>query len=245
MAETIVFVFEGEKTEGNVLDSLKQYYLNDTDDVHVCVTFNTDIYQLYSEIKDDDLDEYLDIVEVLRTRPCNQEDLKDITRKDVAQVFLFFDYDGHANKASDDKIVELLQHFNEETEKGKLYISYPMVEALKHLNSEVSFETVCVSAKENIRYKKMVHENCDVALRIYARLTHDHWKLIISEHCKKLNHLILDSFEFPTRYFPQDEIFNYQLDKHIEPNGQVSVLSAFPVFIVDFYGTSKLVELTS
>ena len=47
---------------------------------------------------------------------------------------MFFDYDGHAPLADDEKIKELLILFNEETSFGKLYISYPMIEALKHIN---------------------------------------------------------------------------------------------------------------
>lgn len=245
MAETILFVFEGEKTEKNILNSLKKYYLNDNADMHICVTFNTDIYQLFREIKDDEFDEYLDVVEVLRTRDCNKNDLENITRENVSQVFLFFDYDGHANQASDDKIIELLEHFNEETENGKLYISYPMVEALKHLNSEETFDAVCVDAKHNIRYKGVAHKNCEPAMQRYADLTHDHWKYIISEHSKKLNHLVLGDFELPDKCFQQGEIFEQQLIKHIKPSGQVAVLSAFPIFMVDYYGVSKLEWLTS
>jgi hypothetical protein len=33
----------------------------------------------------------------------------------------------HSPAANDDKIIELLDFFNEETENGKLFISYPMV----------------------------------------------------------------------------------------------------------------------
>ena len=242
MTDTILFVFEGAKTEDNVLDSLKRYFLSEFDDAHICVTFNTHIYSLYKKIKDD---EYLDIVEVLRACEWNIDDLKDVQRGSVSQVFLFFDHDGHVPGASDEKLLELLQYFNEETDMGKLYVSYPMVEALKHLNRDVSFDTVCVDIDENAKYKKVAHENCNVVSRAYGHLTLEHWKYIINEHCKKLNHLVLGSFNFPEVYFSQDIILEHQLQKHIMPNKQVAVLSAFPIFIADYYGVSKLKELVS
>ncbi|MFK5894003.1 MAG: hypothetical protein QM504_12350 [Pseudomonadota bacterium] len=240
MTDTLLFVFEGAKTEGNILNSLKKHFLDGTEDAHICVTYNTHIYALYKEVKDDG---FLDIVEVLRTRDCNKDDLKDIQRDKVSQVFLFFDYDGHVPGASDEKLRELLQYFNEETDMGKLYVSYPMVEALKHLNSEVPFDTVCVDAKNNIHYKTVANKEGDPKLQRYADLKHNQWKYIISEHCKKLNHLILGLYKFPNELFPQDIIFKHQMDNHIIPSQQVAVLSAFPVFLVDYYGTDKLGEL--
>ena len=62
----------------------------------------------------------------------NQQQLKGVRRKDVAQIYLFFDYDGHATLADDDDMARMLAHFDNETENGKLYVSYPMAEALKH-----------------------------------------------------------------------------------------------------------------
>lgn len=245
MAENILLVFEGEKTENNILNNLKKYYLNGANDVHICATFNTDIYRLYKEIQDDELSEYLDIVEVLRARPHNKDALKGITRQDISQVFLIFDYDGHATQAADNKITELLQHFSEETENGKLYISYPMIEALKHLKKDIPFETVSVDCKDNIRYKGLAHRESEPNLRNYTDLSHESWKYIISQHSKKVNHLLFNTFEFPKEYFTQQDIFQSQLKKHITPRNQVAVLCAFPLLILDYYGASKLEKLIS
>ena len=88
----------------------------------------------------------------------NKEKLKDFKRSDFAQIYLFFDYDGHATNASDKKITELLSFFNEETEKGKLYISYPMVESFKHIESTDEFEDLKVPCKVKIDYKKLVRK---------------------------------------------------------------------------------------
>lgn len=240
MSEIVLFVFEGAKTERLIVDSLKKHFLNENTVIYA--TFNTDIYRLYHEIKAYE-DDNVDIVEVLRAREGNAESLAGISRRNVAEVFLFFDYDGHATRAADDKIAELLAHFNEETQHGKLYISYPMVEAIKHLKSDVPFENVCVAAKTNIKYKALVSQSCDPHYIQFAKLGAEHWKTVISEHCKKMQHLMDGRFALPTRYVTQNEIFEQQLDKHIRSKGEVAVLSAFPLLVADYYGVEELAKL--
>ena len=128
MAENILFVFEGEKTERTITDSLLKHFISKGNRV-VISSFKTDIYTLYGKIKkDSDLDAFALVKE-------NDESLDDFNRDSFSQLFLFFDYDGHSNAANDSKIFELLDFFDEETENGKLFISYPMVEALKCISS--------------------------------------------------------------------------------------------------------------
>lgn len=55
----------------------------------------------------------------------------DISRDEISEIYLFFDHDGHSHLANREKLENMLQYFNNETENGKLYVSYPMVESLK------------------------------------------------------------------------------------------------------------------
>lgn len=52
-----------------------------------------------------------------------------------SQIFLFFDYD-FQNRLGTQKVNgildEMLDFFSDETENGKLYINYPMIESLKY-----------------------------------------------------------------------------------------------------------------
>ena len=49
------------------------------------------------------------------------------------KIYFFCEYNEQAKNAEDNKIEELVGFINNERENGKLYISYPMVEALKHV----------------------------------------------------------------------------------------------------------------
>lgn len=159
-AKVILFVFEGEKTEKKIFASLQKYFLNENGHSVLCATFNADIYQLYQKLELGNDEISIDLVEELRAK--NEIELTGIVRKNIAEVYLFFDYDGHAanlNKtlrANDDHLKEMLNYFNNETENGKLYISYPMVEAIKHLKENVDFHETIVEAKTNIKYKNLV-----------------------------------------------------------------------------------------
>jgi hypothetical protein len=253
MSSTILFVFEGREREPKIFESMKQHFFNDKDR-HLTATFNNNIYNLYQEIQD-----YknkvkganVDIVTILKeVSEKNKKDNKNNKHnqlseiesiEDIDRVYLFFDYDGHDTNASDDKVKEMLEHFNEETENGKLYISYPMVEAIKHLKSDVNFQNTIVHVKPNITYKKyktLVNANCDRCYTYTLQL--EHWKTIAQEHCKKLNFLMTDFFSFPEKIFDQLEIFEVQQEKYINPTNQVAVLSAFPVLLLDYYGAKGL-----
>lgn len=63
--------------------------------------------------------------------------LKDIDASaDISEIYLFFDYDFHNRNLSLEEINrqvrEMLETFNNETEFGRLYIDYPMVESIRY-----------------------------------------------------------------------------------------------------------------
>ncbi len=243
MTDVVLLIFEGEKTESLAFNNLRKHYFSEEHSI-IHATFSAEIYQLWGQIKDD---KFLDILELLRERSTkNQEDLKDISRDDVSQIFLFFDYDGHATNASDEIIEQMLFLFNNETENGKLYISYPMFEALKHFTENELFKDVVVHARNNIQYKKLVNP-----VSIYQdlkKLTLENWRHIVLENYKKAHYLVIGTWGLP-KYsvvvlLNQPVIFEQQRKKFISPNNQVAVLSAFPFFLIEYFGQPTFDTLT-
>lgn len=217
---------------------MKQYYLNESDHIILIGVYCSNIYSLYQVMqKDPDLDLLLLLQENIK----NHKLLSGITREDISEIFLFFDYDGHDTIAEHRKLEEMLSYFNEETDAGKLYLSYPMVEAIKHLKEDTDFEKVLAQSCKN--YKDIVSRSCEKEYINITKFTKKHWIYIISEHCKKLNYLVDGLFILPSRYICQEEVLRQQKDKHITPNNQVAVLSAFPIFILDYYGYKNLPAL--
>lgn len=241
MTERILFVFEGEKTEKTITDSLLKNFI-ENDKRIVFSSFKTDIYALYKLMaKDEDLD----IFAVMKER---NPELVDFDRDSFSQLFLFFDYDGHSNAASDSKILELLSFFNEETEKGKLFISYPMVESIKCISNIDAVEDFCkhtVKICDCSRFKGFVSGYAHNSLIHFGLYDSGTWNDVVRMHCVKANFIIRGDIVFPSIYFTQIDIFESQKSKFIDSDGSVSTLSSFPMLLLDFFGHTKLFVLVS
>ena len=56
-----------------------------------------------------------------------------------------------------------------------------------------------------------------------------------------MNYLVNDVFDFPANTEPQSSIFSMQLEKHVNHKcPEVAVLSAFPIYVLDYYGVEGL-----
>lgn len=271
MSTNILFVFEGEKTENLIVKSLERLVLNHN--VIIKCAFSADIYQLYREVEADD---DLDVFNLIKERNIgNTKMLENYQRKNFAEIYLFFDYDAHASLASsvdkygnvvkdgDEKIKEMLSFFNNETDKGKLYISYPMVEAIRHIINYDQFHELRVKCKgkncpymkdcedkeacmQTPHYKQLVSSESIPTLCNINGYTKETWRKLINAHLCKMNYIIYDILAFPNNIESQLDIFKSQFDKYIYMKcPMVAVLSAFPIFVFDYYGHEKTFNLVS
>jgi len=80
----ILFVFEGEKTEDQIVASFTKHIFNDK--TVITCAFCAEIYQLHRALVDD---EDLDTFSLLKDIPNNKEILKEFTRDDFAEIYLF------------------------------------------------------------------------------------------------------------------------------------------------------------
>jgi hypothetical protein len=235
MSHKILFIFEGIKPEKHISESLFQFFLNEN--TIVTCAYCTTIYKMYAEISAD-LD--LDTFNLIKNVPVNFEILKDFKRTDFAEIYLFFDYDGHASNANDQKLRDLLLFFNEETDKGKLLISYPMAEALRHVEDLQTFESLTFNIINFEKYKSHTVQFGLTEFQHFNDYTLNTWAIVIDLHLKKMNKIVIDLFQFPDKQVDQLTLFTNQKEKYIDLNNSVAVLSAFPVFLFDYYGVENL-----
>lgn len=255
--ETILFVFEGRSTEDIVISSLEKHFMGKYDTIK-CV-FDAEIYQLYRKLNENEFSE--DLIEILRKRsPENEEALKGFTRDSFAYTYLFFDYDGHSTLANDQDLMDMLSFFNEETEQGKLFISFPMIEAIKHYKDLETFKSLVVKCKRNKcqfiddceamdeclrepHYKTFVSMDNLPQMNNINGYNNRIWVKLITAHLCKMNDLVVDVFIFPNILYSQSQVFEKQLEKYIRKKcPKVAVLSALPMFILDFFGCEKTKE---
>ena len=253
--ELHLFVFEGARSESKYVEKLEQNFLGKR--ISVKCVYDAEIYQLYKQLKAEEF--AFDMVNLLKERSKeNAELLHDYTRDSFAYIYLFFDYDAHSTMADDVKIMEMLKFFNNETENGLLYISYPMVEAIRHYRDMESFKKLTVKCKrsncpykedcENVEacmnephYKTVSAEECRPQLSNINKYTKDVWQELIRAHVSKMNYLVHDVFDLPNRIEDQIIIFEKQQEKHINHKcPEVAVLSAFPIYVLDYFGAEGM-----
>lgn len=239
MTEHILFVFEGEKTENQIATNLLSFFINEEDKVVVKSAYKTDIYHLYQQVYED---EDIDVFYLLKEK---NDHLKEYSRDTFSQIYLFFDYDGHIITSCSEKVAKLLDFFNEETEKGKLYISYPMVEAIKcykSRNSEKKFKDLHYVIPAGKNFKSFVNTYVDSKCHNLTCYTKEHWIEILESNLKKYNWITNTTFDFNFEELCQQKLLTCQLEKFIKPSNLVSVIASFPIMLTDYYGKSWLLD---
>jgi hypothetical protein len=234
----ILMVFEGQKSEPIIVNNLKQYFLNEQQNTIIYALYGNVIYDIYEKLNEDD---FLDVVPVLKEFAQNRLELANISRDDVSEIYLFFDHDGHSHLADQEKLEKMLQYFNDETDHGKLYVSYPMVEALKHLGKDINFKELTSVINDNSKYKQRVDREADNKFKQIRNYTKEIWIEVIQFHAKKLGYIMKYEYEYLNQAIDQYEILEKQKEQYIDPDNKVAVLGAFPIFLVDYYGY-KIIE---
>lgn len=241
----ILILLEGEKLDKNIIENLKDIHeFNDNIEV---IIYKTNIHILYDHIKNDYGTIFpIKITPLLRKRIQNFN-LQD---SDIGQIYLFFDSDMQAPQASNERLEEMLKYFNNETKNGKLYISYPMVEAFFDIDFEQEeyYKNKEIIGTDYVNYKS--DKNVKVNTLKHQDILKDKNKIdiIFKQNIKKLNYIINTDFSFLDyeSYIEISEIdiFNSQVKRYGDLKTKVSALSPFPKFFIDYFGKTLYEELT-
>ncbi len=254
MSNYTLFIFEGLKTEQNIAENLAKYFVSDTSNTLLLASYGQSIYHLYAALsKDDGLDLLGLVCEQLRKRPKPQHDDATILtlegRDAVTDIYLFFDYDPHITNASDHKLDDMLALFDDSMDNGQLCISYPMVEALRHLPAGDTFD-LTHPTNDLRNYKSWLNQkdssgnfcHLEACFHNWGLYERAHWSEIIRVNLYRANSLVNDHAVLPDNQISQTDIFIAQQNKHL-PNA-VRVLSAFPLMLHNYYGTKLNEKLT-
>ncbi len=259
----ILFVFEG-LDDNSVMNTLAALYPKAISEDVVCI-FENNIHQLYSKMKssDSDPDFTESILSVLKKMPkySNDSRIVDADEDTYAQTFLFFDYEPQHHEEGEPvdlaelnkQIDEMLQFFDDETGNGKLYVSYPMVEALFYTKSlpDSNFCTYTVPLTSVKNFKNLTHEFMDYGSQDFLlynvhelygskkdrrrACVADNWRYVIFQNVAKANYICSGVNEIPQskESVCQDLIFHNQLTKYVD-HGCVAILSAYPMFLFEY-----------
>lgn len=118
----ILAISEGEKAEKQLLENIeKLFFCNDKEHELKIISFKTNIYALWTALKADEFE--TDIIDVLIEKQPQYKDELEKIKRSISEIYLFFDYDGHAynREKVDDIISEMINYFDNETEMRENY----------------------------------------------------------------------------------------------------------------------------
>lgn len=235
------FIVEGEAREPQIIDNIAKVFFKQGNFKIITLPAGENIYMLWKKLKADDFD--TDIIEVLReSNKKIREQLEGLSRDDFSEAFLFFDYDAHQTnlgKLDDsDVISQMLESFDNETENGKLYVSYPMVEALRDFEAAKcgNRDNCFVEISNLAEYKNISSRH---TLNPHFRdYNIDVWKEIIDVFSMRISCLLgkVEVFSYE-QYLDTVSPYDIFICEQAESvNNRVFIISAFPEFLVDYFG---------
>ena len=253
----ILFVFEGKRREPDIFKTLEFLFFPKGQTI-VC-SFGNSIYELYRKLEK--LDGAGDIVSLLRDINRDNPDSPfspEVKSSDFSEIFLFFDYDFQNKNLTlaqmNQQVAEMLSLFDDETENGKLYINYPMIEAIrytKELPDNHYYEyTVSRMVCRDKGFKDLAQQfsaygSLDFIVLDFRRepgrrkceKVKQNWSLLEKQTVVKANYICTEKLSMPINKetISQIRIFEAQLSKYINPKTEVSILSAFPLFNYEYF----------
>ena len=247
----ILFIFEGAKYEPPLYDGIKALFLPRSEDQVIC-SFCSSIYTFYKRLTGDEFAGYADVVNVLKAELAKTDPENELFKyksADFESIYLFFDYDFYGGDLSkkNAQIQEMLEYFNEETENGRLFVSYPMIESIQYTKEllDNDFYKYSVKREDSIgeKFKKAARQFCYYKGYAYLKDSNN-WRYLVQQHVQKANLLTKDSLSWPLDKddVEQNEIFEAQLEKHVIPNDEVAILNAFPLFLYYYFPASRFIQ---
>ena len=243
----ILFITEGPVDEKEFLE--KMFDICYKDKKYEIYSYNTTIHTLVSSLfdKSGHIDEDLDIKLTLRENEKDEEKRKILSQK-YTEIFLIFDFEPQHNKLKFKEVKQLLNIFNDSTDKGKLYINYPMMQSYKHINKmpDKKFKDKKVALKDIYNYKDIVAKQT-----YYQDIRKYNYLILISimlHHLMKINYILNGKYEIPDKdtfyNFNFSKLYNLQL-KLLKNEKMVYVVNTCILNIIEYNPTRLLEQINN
>lgn len=250
----ILFVFEGAEREPRIFKTLERLFFGKEERL-VC-SFGNNIYELYRQLRE--FDGEGDIVSILRENKAQLP--PGVKSSDFSEIYLFFDYDFQNTNLNleemNERLREMLELFDNETDNGKLYISYPMVESLcytKQLPDE-HFAEYAISRSDcmNRPFKDFAREFSYYGSLDFVELPdsghrrpgkrevaliRQNWIWLVQQHTSKANYMCNGENSMPLNkaIVAQPRIFMAQCENYLSDGERIAVLNGFPLFLFEYF----------
>lgn len=240
----VIFIYEGVKAEEKLLKNMNKIFFSSKTDISILnCPADGNIYMLWTRLKKDEFE--TNVVDVLKEMSTiAKERLKNLRASDFSEIYLFFDYDGHNNNIPEeyknkDILGEMLKTFNNETELGKLYVSYPMIEAIKEIDAATrDYKRLYLALDEISDYKQSLLLQFD--FNNYSSFDAEHWFIACNASQKRASMLVQYKEQCNYNYFihnlDQERLYAYQKRNYINNGHLLCILNSVPLFLLEYFG---------
>lgn len=233
----ILVITEGEKTEPQIYrDHLVKTGLL-PGDISI-FSYKASLHDLIRLLEDTENPDFVDFKQSLveKERKKNYADSAEQIKKlqeKYTDTILLFDLDPQDSRYDPAKVISLLEVFNESSDNGKLYLSYPMIEALFDDRDSVPFPF-----KVKGEYKNHVKNNNLYRNFAKNKLTFEHYQDILNKQFAKAEKITpYNEKKFHLNLFDKQ---NYIIgDKK-----KIYVISTALFFLIDYWG-DKVMQVNS
>lgn len=193
----VLFIVEGESDEVRFLK--RMFHTCFSNQNYEIYSYKTNIHVLaqllFQEYPDFESDE-IDIKLVLRSLEEN-EHKREILSHNYRDVFLIFDFEPQHDIPHFDTIRRMVRFFDDSTDRGRLFINYPMMQSYKHFTRlpDDSFADKKVNLEQIKQYKYVVgNESSFTDLNQYSYFT---FLSLAVHHIRKANYILSGKYTLP------------------------------------------------
>ena len=239
----IIFIYEGVKVEENLLNNLTEVFFSSTADISILnCPADGNIYMLWTRLKKDDFE--TNVIDVLKEM-CSiaRARLKNLKASDFSEIYLFFNYDGYNDNIPKeylniDILGQMLKTFNNETELGKLYISYPMIESIKDVDIKTKdYKTLYISLDGISKYKQGFSHYSDYSN--YRIIEERNWLIACDASRKRASLLVrfdsICTYDYFIHNLNQEKLYLYQKQNYIYNGHFLCILNSVSLFLLEYF----------
>ena len=263
----IAFIYEGVSAEDKLLANMQNVYFSEFSDVYIFnLPADGNIYMLWKKLIEDEFEtNVIDVLKEMSAEAKERIEKAGVQASQFSEVYLFFDYDGHAAQFAEETIKQadelcknlgmkeiknkrdllerMLDVFDNETEQGKLYVSYPMVESIKEISvGNVAYNRLYLMLDEIQDYKSSLKAHSDY--ENYLSITKDMWTIACKASLKRASLIVRNTeqctYEQFIKYVTQLEIYHAEKQYYINnPSGYyLAILNSIPLFLLEYFDES-------
>jgi len=250
---TILYLVEG-KQERSINEQIRSLTSLNNEEIlpsGPTIVYGTCLYGLFQKVEnylltDEDFHLFHLLDDFKKRNENNNISFDEISKDDISEIYLIFDYDPHVGNYDEEKIKRMCEIFDDEYTLGKLFINYPMIEVFRHCYKLVNCGQPIQESRTPLprnglgNYKSYVSQFEPTVMHIDCYET---IKNVCRQTILKSNYLVNSTYSYPSNkdLVNQKRILNKQLS--FEDN--FHLLSGIPLLIHHYHRDEFLKEYLS